>query len=588
MSGQYEIFARLKEYAMAELSGAEAFFEAMVREGAGYLFGNPGTTELPLMDLFAAREEVRYILALHEDSAVGMAAGYAEATGKAAVVNLHALPGLAHGLGNLYNAARAGTPLVVTAGQQDSRAMLDEPLLYGDMLPLVRQHTKWSWEVRHAAEVPRAMARAFQIAGTPPTGPVFVSLPVDTLEERAEMEFPAPTRAGSRLRPDPEAIQQAAALLAQAKKPIIIAGDGCARAGAVAALVHLAESLGGCVYTEPLNALLGFPTDHFLYGGPLFADTRWDRLRLDGADVILAAGVKTLVPLVHTGTPLLPPAARLIQIDVDERQLGKNFPAQVAIHADLLSAIEELQETLRPMFQGQLLQRVTERREQIAAVIRQGRETAFQLAEAVPKSSAITPAFVARELRAVAAPDALLVDESVTSTPFVRGMFGVHEPNSYFFAKGGSLGFGLPFAVGVQLARPEKQVICAVGDGSALYSIQALWSAATYRLPVVFVVFNNQGYMILKRGLLTRRGLSAERGVFPGMDIASPEIDFVRMAESMGVAARRVSHPNELRPALDWALRGEADQERRPVLVDVAIVRDPAELQKLSRAAVER
>src|SRR3954468_15118765 len=158
---------------MAEMNGAQAMYEMMVREQVRYVFGNPGTTELPLMDIFAARSEIDYVLALHEDSALGIAAGYAEATGRAAVVNLHTNPGLAHALGNLYNAYRAGTPLVVTAGQQDTRAMIDEPLLYADMLELARQHTKWAWEARHASEIPAAMSRAFRMAETPPTGPVF-------------------------------------------------------------------------------------------------------------------------------------------------------------------------------------------------------------------------------------------------------------------------------------------------------------------------------------------------------------------------------------------------------------------------------
>src|SRR5215470_17400646 len=168
---------------MAELTGAQAMFEVMVREGVRYVFGNPGTTELPLMDLFAARDEIEYILALHEDSALGIAAGYAEATGKPAIVNLHTNPGLAHALGNLYNAYRAGTPLIVTAGQQDSRSMIDEPLLWADMVEMARQHTKWAWEVRHPSEVPVALARAFKIAGSAPTGPVFLSFPVDVLED---------------------------------------------------------------------------------------------------------------------------------------------------------------------------------------------------------------------------------------------------------------------------------------------------------------------------------------------------------------------------------------------------------------------
>ncbi len=204
---------------MAEMTGAEAMFEMMVRQGVRYVFGNPGTTELPLMDLFAARSEIEYILALHEDSALGMAAGYADATGRAAVINLHTNPGLAHALGNLYNAYRAGTPLVVTAGQQDTRAMIEEPLLTADMLELARQHTKWVWEARHASEIPAVMARAFQIAETPPTGPVFVSLPVDVMEERADITLPPATQIGARTRGDRASVERAAQILIEREKP---------------------------------------------------------------------------------------------------------------------------------------------------------------------------------------------------------------------------------------------------------------------------------------------------------------------------------------------------------------------------------
>src|SRR5438128_6711612 len=209
---------------MKEMTGAQALFEFMVGEGVEYIFGNPGTSELPLMDVFAERNEIEYILALHEDSALGIAAGYAEASGKPAVVNLHTNPGLAHALGNLYNAYRAGTPMIVTAGQQDTRAMIDEPLLYADMLRLARQHTKWCWEVHHASEIPVAMARAFKIAQTPPTGPVFLSLPVNVMEERAEIELPPVTEVGARVRGDRSKIKEAAALLARAKNPAIITG----------------------------------------------------------------------------------------------------------------------------------------------------------------------------------------------------------------------------------------------------------------------------------------------------------------------------------------------------------------------------
>jgi benzoylformate decarboxylase len=551
------------------MTGAEAMYEMMVREGVRYVFGNPGTTELPLMDMFAARDEIQYILALHEDSALGIAAGYAEATGRAAVVNLHTNPGLAHALGNLYNAYRAGTPLVVTAGQQDTRSMIDGPLLYADMLELARQHTKWAWEVHHASEIPVAMSRAFRIAQTPPTGPVFVSLPVDAMEERAEIELPPPTEIGWRIRGDIMKIEKAAELLVSANNPVIIAGDGCARSGALFQVAEVAEMIAARVHAEPLNSLLVFPTNHPLYAGPLFPNAKQTASLLDGADVILTIGVDNLAPLVYTGERMISAGARLIQISADERELGKNYPAEVAILGDPRAVLEELIESLVTVFDDTQIETLSRRRDFIMARINEARAKFVEHASATAEDGPMSPGFVARAMRRRAAADAVLVDESVTSTAFVRTLFELDQPNSYFYAKGGSLGLGLPEAVGVKLAMPDRQVICAVGDGSALYSIQALWTAARYKLAVVFVVFNNASYMILKGGLVAMRGASAERGKFVGMDITEPEVDFIQLARSMGVQARSVSRPSELESALDWALA-----ERGPTLLDVAILRD--------------
>jgi benzoylformate decarboxylase len=554
---------------MTEMSGAQAMFEMMVREGVAYVFGNPGTTELPLMDLFAERSEIEYILALHEDSALGIAVGYAEASGTPAVVNLHTAPGLAHALGNLYNAKRAGTPLIVTAGQQDTRAMIQEPLLYGDMLEAVRQYTKWSWEARHASDIPVALARAFKVATTPPTGPVFISLPVNAMEERAELELPALTRVSSaRTRVDQATIERAARILASAGRPAIIAGDGCARAGAVGDVVQLAETLGALVYTEPLNSLMDFPTGHPLYGGPMFPNGKQTQAQLREVDVLLVLGVNMLAPLVYTGDRIIPSGIRIVQIDLDDRELGKNYPAEVAIRADIASAVEDLLQALAPLIAA-APEKVAGRREQIAARIAETRARFGESSGPPSGDRLMSPSYVAREMRAAAAKDALLVDESVTSTAFVRSTFELSEPNSYFYAKGGSLGLGIPEAIGVKLARPDRQVLCAVGDGSAMYSIQALWTAARYKIGVTFVVFNNTSYMILKGGLTAMQGASARRGVFTGMDITEPEIDFVKLAESMGVAGQRVDAASGLRPALEWALA-----ERGPALLDVRIARD--------------
>jgi benzoylformate decarboxylase len=553
---------------MTQMTGAEAMFEVLVREGVKYVFGNPGTTELPLMDLFAARTEIEYILALHEDSALGIAAGYAEATGQPAVVNLHTNPGLAHALGNLYNAYRAGTPLIVTAGQQDTRSMIDEPLLWADMVELARQHTKWAWEVKHASEVPVAVARAFKIAKTAPNGPVFLSLPVDVMETRAEMELPAVVEVGARVRGDRAKIEEAARILAQARNPAIIAGDAAARSGAFGEIVRLAETIGAGAHAEPLNALLVFPTGHPLYAGPLFPNAKQTSALLEGVDVLITIGVNNIAPLVYTGHRLIPKGTTLIQISDDVGELGKNYACEVAILGDPRAVVEELLDALVPATQtsGELFAR---RRAMIESQISEVRGRFVAAASGPGEDGAMSPGYVALELRKAAPANAVLVDESVTSTAFVRTLFTLNEPGTFFYGKAGSLGMALPEAVGVKLAMPDRPVICTVGDGTALYTIQGLWTAARYKLPVIYVVFNNSSYMILKGGLLAAGGASAKKGFFPGMDLTDPEIDFITLAESLGVSARRVTRPSELQPAFAWAL-----EQSTPTLIDVPISRE--------------
>ncbi|HEU4388576.1 MAG TPA: thiamine pyrophosphate-dependent enzyme, partial [Blastocatellia bacterium] len=358
-------------------------------------------------------------------------------------------------------------------------------------------------------------------------------------------------------------------LLASADSPVIIAGDGCARSGAVAELVQLAEMLGVRAHSEPLNALLDFPTGHSLYAGPLVPNAKETRARLEGVDVILIIGANNLAPLVYTGIRMLPPGVRIVQVDPDDREIGKNYYADVAIHGDPKSVLEELNEAIASRLDTAARERIVRRREATAQRIAASRAKFAEQAESARADGPIPPALAAREMRRAAAGSAVLVDEAVTSTGYVRALFELNEPHSYFYAKGGSLGLGLPMAVGVKLAMPDRQVICAVGDGCSLYTIQGLWTAARYRLGILFVIFNNSSYVILKGGLLAMRGESVKRGLYVGMDITDPEIDFVKLAESMGVAARRAVRPSELRPAFDWAL-----SQTGPSLVDVAISRD--------------
>src|ERR1700758_456987 len=238
----------LEETVLPAMSGKRAFLELLKQEGVEILFGNPGTTELPLMDALAVENELRYVLALQEASVIGMADGYAQASGKLAVVNLHVTPGLGNAMGMLYDAQKAGSPILVTAGQHDQDFNRTEPILYADLPPIARPLVKWSDEVHRLADLPRLVHRAAKTALAPPTGPVFLSLPGDILKAEGEIDLLAPTRVAAQMRGDPGAVKQAAAILAAAKRPLLIAGDAVARSKAHAELVALAELIGAPVY----------------------------------------------------------------------------------------------------------------------------------------------------------------------------------------------------------------------------------------------------------------------------------------------------------------------------------------------------
>ncbi|MFM1651653.1 thiamine pyrophosphate-binding protein [Brevibacillus sp. B_LB10_24] len=539
--------------------------ETFRKYGVEYLFGNPGTTELPLVDGLVHYPDIHYVLSLHEDICVGMAAGYAMATGKPGVVNLHVAAGLGHGFGNLYNAYRAGVPLIVTAGQQDTRFGVQEPALWGEMVEMVKSYTKWSWEVKNAAELPVVLQRAFKVALTEPMGPVFLSFPSDVMwQETAADPIPL-TMIAADVRGDLKAIQAAAEALRSAANPIIVAGDRIGSTGAVPALVELAELTGAMVYAEHQVSRLNFPYTHPQFQGRFLPNGPFIRQALAEADVILFAGVISQAPLLYFDQPLVQREAKVIAIDSGEWELGKNMFVDIPIIANPKTALAEMCELIgqqateeeRRQFAARKARAIAKRQEKEAAKRKELEETY----DSIP----LSPARVIHELNQYLPKNAFVVDESVTSGKYVHNYLNLQQPDSLIALKGGGLGYGMPAALGAQLGLPDRRVVNIIGDGSSLYYIQALWNAAKYSLPVVFVILNNQSYMILKGGILNINGESAKQRHFPGMDL-TPPIDFVRVAEGLGIAAAKVTSPDQLAPAFQKAF-----DERKPILLDVHI-----------------
>lgn len=553
---------------MPRLPGKRIFIEMLIAHGTRYLFGNPGTTEQQLMDALQDYPQLEYIMGLHESVAVGMADGYARASGRPAVVNVHIAAGLGNAMSMLYDAYRGGTPLILTAGQSDTRLLMYEPTLSANLVELARPFTKWSYEVIHAADLPQAVRRAFKVAMQPPTRPVFLSLPMDMMDEEAEVEIRPLGEVATRVRPDPVAVERAAEMFVQAESPALLLGDRIAASGAVTEVTRFAELVGARVYTLSATEVV-FPTGHPLYLGTLNTGNPVTREILQNFDLVLAAGGPLFQQFLYLPIQFLAPDTKVIQLDDDPWEVGKNWPIDLGIQADPKLGFAELYEAVAARMTGTDREKAAGRAAAAEAFKRQLRDKLEQEVRAVWANRPIAPARLARELRAAVPPDTVLVDEAITTSPALQAAFDFNEPGTYFRIRGGAIGWGLPAALGVKLARPERPVVAVVGDGSAQYTIQSLWSAAHHRIPVIYVICSNRSYRILKVNLknyLKFSGQVHRESKFIAMDLTDPDLDFAALARAYGIKGWRVEGPDELGEALRAAIR-----DGGPALVDVIL-----------------
>jgi len=557
------------------MTGIEALLEMLASAGVRYIFGNPGSTELALNDALAGDARFQYILGLQEVPVVAMADGYAMASGSVGVANVHIACGLGNAMGMMYNAHCAGTPLLLTAGQQDRRLRIEEPVLMSDLVQVARPWTKWSYEVQRAQDVPVAVRRAVQTALTPPTGPVFLALPLDVQTESSDrFDLVPPHIPDRRVRPPREALQQAAAILAGAQHPAILAGSRVAESGGSAELAALAERMGAAVYDESVTShgRLPMATDHPCYAGSLPLWSPEIHQLLAGRDVLFAVGINLLRQyLYHEPERPLPADARLVQLDDHAWEIGKNYAVDVGLMGDPKMGLAELDSLLARVMTG----------EQVAAANRRRARLAEQRADERARLEAdlcrqrdrrpMTAATFMAAVGRVLPPHGAVVQEATTTHQLLLERLGaIKDPGGYFAHRGWALGWGIGCALGVQLAWSERPVIGLLGDGAAVFGIQGLWTAARYQIPVAFVVANNAQYKILKTcGDVLKLPHFAGRQ-YLGMDLVQPEIDFVGLAQSFGMEADRIGDPD----ALSERLRAWRDNPR-PLLLDVPIDREP-------------
>jgi benzoylformate decarboxylase len=542
--------------------GRDVLLEVLRTEGVAHVFGNPGSTELPLIDALAEADDLRYVLALQEATVVGMADGYAQATGRPAFLNLHTSAGLGNAIGNLTNARSNRTPLVVTAGQQDYRHIVTDPLLSGPLVELAGGTVKWGHEVRTAGELGTVLRRAFHDAAHPPAGPVFVSLPMDQLEQEAGEAPGASTIVDGSVA---GGLEELADLLTSpgVGRVGIVVGDAVAAAGAVSSAVALAEAMGAPVHGAPLHGRGVFPPAHPLWKGMLAPAAAALAPALGAYDRVLLIAEQAFTVYPYTPGPAVPADVELLHLSPDPAQLGRAWPVRLGVAGHPRASLD----ALLPLVEARVDARAAADAVAEAAAARadeiEGLEaTARERYGPSPMDAMAAAHALVRSLP----PDTRVVDEAITTGVYVRGFHHWTEPGRYYFCTGGGLGWGMPAACGVSLGSDGAPVLCVVGDGSAMYSPQALWTAAAEQLPVVFAVVNNRQYKILKGYLQGMGGAAARTGRFIGMDLDDPPVDFLALARSMSVDATAVDSAADVADAVKHAL-----ESGRPHLLELPI-----------------
>jgi benzoylformate decarboxylase len=538
--------------------GAAVLLEVLRSEGVHYIFGNPGTTELPLMDALVETPDIRYIWALQEASVVAMADGYAQATGRPGFINLHTAGGLGHGFGNLWNASISGTPLVVTAGQQDSRHTITDPLLFGDLVSIAAPAVKWAKEVAHADQLPILIRRAFHDCTAAPTGPVFLSLPMDVMEEMtvaSALEVSTIDRS-----PVAGSLDRLADYLAAIPpgKLLVVAGDEISVSGAAAQTVRLAEALGAPVYGSSWPAHIPFPTSHPLWTGNLPTKASEIAKILQAYDAVFALGGKSLITILYTEGSAVPPGCDVFQMSADVRDLGRTYPTRLSVVGEIKASLD----ALLPLLTPRLAKHASAYAALCEAAERRQKTRRAQLAAAANEQMSapmITPLVAAQEMARAIGPEIAIVDEAPATVSHLRGFLNSSSTRQYSFSRGGALGWGMPAALGFSLGLDRSPVVSLVGDGSALYSPQALWTAAHERLPVTFVVINNREYNILKTFMKSQpHYVSVRANRFIAMDLVDPAVDFPKLAASMGLPAARVERARDIAPAIEAGIASGA------------------------------
>ena len=532
------------------ITGRSAFLALLKDEGITHLFGNPGTTELPIMHALKDHPDLTYVMGLQESIVVAMADGFSRATGQLVACNVHVAPGLGNAMGSLFNCKFTGTPLIITAGQQELGHGLTEPLLYDSLVPIAQPLVKWATEITRLEDMPRIVRRAAKIAMTPPTGPVFLSLPGDILNNEAGIDLGRSTRIDTRNRPSDDVLEALADRILRAENPAIICGNEIVTSDALHEAAAFAEAVGAAAYQQTTPYGSHFLSEHPCFVGALSRSQKQVRSVLEPYDLLIVIGADVLRMSVWDPVDPMPENLPLIQIGLNDWEMGKNYPTEMAIGSDVKVTLAALAPLLKKKGGSMLAEKAQKRIAALKPVNWTAKRARLvETLAAEQSASPMSPDWMMWQVIEAMPKNAILVNEAVTAARYLNDLRPYRDRFDYHGLASGGIGWGIAAAVGVQLAHPDRPVCAVIGDGSSMYSIQAIWSAANQNLPMTYVIVNNGGYRIIKQRLLSFH----KNDHFIGMDFKEPEIDFAALARSMGVAAQRVTDSKDLRPALDAA-----------------------------------
>lgn len=534
--------------------GNEAIIEQFLADGMTHMFGNPGTVEQGFLDALEKYEDFRYVLTLQETVAVGIADGYARATGGPGLVQLHSGVGLGNGIGMLYQAMRGHTPLVVVAGESGVRYEAMDAQMAADLVAMARPVTKYATRVTDSSSVLRVLRRAIKIAMTPPRGPVFVALPLDVLDRPNDEPVLPSVTPHTATAPTAELVRSAAALLAGASAPLLLIGDGVAASGANAELTRVAELLGADVWGVEMSEV-SFDGRHHLFRGQLghmFGEV--SRAVVEKADAVLVVGTYLFPEVFPDLVSPFGPDARIVHVDLNAYEIAKNHPVTLGLVADPKTTLAAL---------GAELEASMTRSEREAAALRLRRSS--ERPRGVPDDDSLLAAF-ARQLAERAPEDLMVFDESLTAAGVLGAYLPPRLPGHWFQTRGGSLGVGIPGAIGMKLAHPGKTVVGFTGDGGSMYTIQALATAAREGVGAKFVVCDNRGYRLLDLNIEQYwRERDISHHAYPrSFDLTRFDLGFVDIARGLGVDAMRVEKHSQVEEAVERLLLDD-----RPFLIDL-------------------